>query len=59
MYGAGAIAVPSRTIITRGKSMYHQRDDNPTAQTQKRYNRIAPYYDVMERIPDRTFSRVS
>lgn len=32
-------------------------DSNLTAQTKTRYNRIAPYYDVMEIITERTFSR--
>lgn len=37
--------------------MNHQIDSNLTAQTKTRYNRIAPYYDVMEIISERTFSR--
>lgn len=37
--------------------MDHQIDRNLTAQTKTRYNRIAPYYDVMEIISERTFSR--
>lgn len=32
-------------------------DRNLTAQTKTRYNRIAPYYDVIECITERTFSR--
>ena len=37
--------------------MDHQIDSNLTAQTKTRYNRIAPYYNVMEIISERTFSR--
>ena len=37
--------------------MDHQIDSRLTAQTKTRYNRIAPYYDVMEIISERTFSR--
>ncbi|MFH2121603.1 MAG: hypothetical protein ABIJ25_14585 [Pseudomonadota bacterium] len=37
--------------------MDKQIDSNLTAQTKTRYNRIAPYYDVMEFITERTFSR--
>ncbi|MBU2027909.1 MAG: methyltransferase domain-containing protein [Proteobacteria bacterium] len=37
--------------------MNHQIDSNLTAQTKTRYNRIAPYYDVMKIISERTFSR--
>jgi ubiquinone/menaquinone biosynthesis C-methylase UbiE len=37
--------------------MEHQIDSGLTAQTKTRYNRIAPYYDVMEFITERTFSR--
>ncbi|MFB3925393.1 MAG: class I SAM-dependent methyltransferase [Syntrophales bacterium] len=37
--------------------MDHPIDSNLTAQTKTRYNRIAPYYDVMEIISERTFSR--
>jgi len=37
--------------------MDHQIDSRLTAQTKTRYNRIAPYYDVMEFISERTFSR--
>jgi ubiquinone/menaquinone biosynthesis C-methylase UbiE len=37
--------------------MEHQIDSGLTAQTKTRYNRIAPYYDVMEIITERTFSR--
>jgi ubiquinone/menaquinone biosynthesis C-methylase UbiE len=37
--------------------MVHQIDSRLTAQTKTRYNRIAPYYDVMEIISERTFSR--
>ncbi len=37
--------------------MDKQIDSNLTAQTKTRYNRIAPYYDVMEIITERTFSR--
>jgi ubiquinone/menaquinone biosynthesis C-methylase UbiE len=36
--------------------MDHQLDSNLTAQTKTRYNRIAPYYDMMEKISERTFS---
>ena len=36
--------------------MDHQVDSNLTAQTKTRYNRIAPYYDVMEIISACTFS---
>ena len=36
--------------------MDHQIDSNLTAQTKTRYNRIAPYYNVMEIISERTFS---
>ena len=35
--------------------MDHQIDSNLTVQTKTRYNRIAPYYDVMEIISERTF----
>jgi ubiquinone/menaquinone biosynthesis C-methylase UbiE len=37
--------------------MDHQIDSRLTAKTKTRYNRIAPYYDVMEIISERTFSR--
>jgi ubiquinone/menaquinone biosynthesis C-methylase UbiE len=37
--------------------MDHRMDNKLTAQTKTRYNRIAPYYDVMEIISERTFSR--
>jgi len=37
--------------------MDHQINSNLTVQTKKRYNRIAPYYNVMEIIAERTFSR--
>jgi ubiquinone/menaquinone biosynthesis C-methylase UbiE len=37
--------------------MDHQIESNLTAQTKTRYNRIAPYYDVMEIISERTFGR--
>ena len=37
--------------------MDKQIDSNLTAQTKTRYNRIAPYYDVIELISERTFSR--
>jgi ubiquinone/menaquinone biosynthesis C-methylase UbiE len=37
--------------------MDHQIDGNLTAQTKTRYNRIAPYYDVMEKISERAFSQ--
>ena len=37
--------------------MDKQIDSNLTAQTKTRYNRIAPYYDVIELIFERTFSR--
>jgi len=36
--------------------MDHQMDSNLTAQTKTRYNRIAPYYDVMEKLSERTFT---
>ncbi len=38
------------------KEMDHKIDSNLTAQTKTRYNRIAPYYDIMEMITERTFS---
>jgi len=37
--------------------MNHQIDSNLTAQTKTRYNRIAPYYDMIEFISERTFGR--
>ena len=37
--------------------MEHKIDSNLTARTKTLYNRIAPYYDVMEAISERTFSR--
>lgn len=37
--------------------MEHNIDSNLTARTKTLYNRIAPYYDVMEIISERTFSR--
>ena len=39
------------------ESIDHQIDRNLTAQTKTRYNRAAPYYDLMEIISERTFSR--
>ena len=36
--------------------MDNQIDSNLTAQTKTRYNRIAPYYDVLEIISERAFS---
>jgi ubiquinone/menaquinone biosynthesis C-methylase UbiE len=38
------------------ESIDHQIDRNLTAQTKTRYNRAAPYYDLMEIISERTFS---
>ncbi|MEW6333482.1 MAG: methyltransferase domain-containing protein [Thermodesulfobacteriota bacterium] len=37
--------------------MEGQTDGNLTAKTRRRYNRVAPFYDVMESIIERTFSR--
>ena len=36
--------------------MENQIDGNLTAQTKTRYNRIAPYYDILEIISERAFS---
>lgn len=45
---------PSHGIL---KEEMNQINRNLTGQTKTRYNRIAPYYDVMEIISEHTFSR--